>query len=234
MKDKRYCVVRMALLKKKSDLDLEGFRRHWYGTHANLAAGLSGLQAYIQNRVVDHRQIGTDLPRGKEEYDGFAQLWFEDIKAMRTAISGLSQSLSADEVQFLDDLRIVILHQYETVAPVRNGHLVKQLSLLRRRANVSAEQFAAEWTAANATLVSALPGIRGFRQSLIVEREAPKNNPVGYDRLPLDAVSEIWFDTIDSLEAAFASVKDKLRSAQSPSLLAEATTFLVEERIVVS
>jgi uncharacterized protein (TIGR02118 family) len=222
----------MGLLKKKADLDMEGFRRHWYGIHADLAGRLAGLRAYIQNRVVDHRQMGTELPRGREEYDGFSQLWFESIEAMRAAVAGLGQSLSADEVRFLGDLRIIILHQYEVVARARTGPLVKQISLLRRRPEISAEHFAAEWRGAHARL-AAMPGVRGYLQGLIIEREAPKNNPVGYEGLPLDGVSEIWFDSIDDLGAAFASGEGKRATADAARVIAEATTFIVEERVVV-
>jgi uncharacterized protein (TIGR02118 family) len=223
----------MGLLKKKAGLDLEAFRLHWFGTHADLAGRLAGLRAYVQNRVVDHQQMGTQLPRGQDEYDGFSQLWFDDAQAMRAAVTGLGQSLSDDEVRFLGDLRIVILQQYDIIAPTKNGPLVKQLSLLRRRADISADQFTAQWMGAHADMVSAMPRLRGHRQGLIVEREAPKNNPVGYDGLPLDGVSEIWFDTIEDLGAAFASGESKRASAHSSGFIAEATTFLVEERVVV-
>jgi uncharacterized protein (TIGR02118 family) len=233
MKSAHHSLVRMGLLKKKADLDMEVFRRHWYGIHADLAGRLAGLRAYIQNRVVDHRQRGTDLPRGREEYDGFSQLWFDSIEAMRAAVAGLGQSLSADEVRFLGDLRIVILHQYEVMARARNSPAVKQLSLLRRRPEISVEKFAAEWRGAHARLVAAMPGVRGYLQGLIIERESPKNNPVGYEGLPLDGVSEIWFDSIDGLGAAFASAEGKRAAADAARFIAEATTFIVEERVVV-
>lgn len=75
--------------------------------------------------------------------------------------------------------------------------MIKRVSLLRRRSGMSREEFFAHWTGPHAEIVRQLPGIRGLRfgkvQSWMPEEAA------------WDGVGEVWFDSIEAAEKAFAT-----------------------------
>lgn len=226
--------VRSGLIQKKPDWTDEDFRRHWLGPHAQLAARLPGLRRYEQNHVTDSLQRGFSYPRGPEQLDGFSMLWFDSEHAMREAIqTPAGQALVADENHFIGDLRIVTLDQVEVTPPEADRPLLKRMSLLRRREDVSADDFKREWREEHAHLLQRVAGMRGYRQNLVVGREAPKGHPVDREGLPIDGIVELWFDDADALNQAFASPKGQTLMAHAREFIAEITTFLVERHVIV-
>jgi len=230
-------ITRMGLLKKKPSWTTEAFRQHWRDHHGALAAQLPGLRRYHQNHVVDQAQRGIQFARGPEQLDGFSQLWFDDVDSMRAAIaSPAGQALVADEQHFIGDLRVVAVQQTTVVPPVLpqgGSPAIKRMSLLRRRADVSAERFAHAWQVEHAALVRQMEGVRGYRQNLITERQAPKGTVVGYEQLPVDGIVELWFDSIESIDRIFGCPAGLALMAHAGSFIGEITTTLVEVHAVV-
>jgi uncharacterized protein (TIGR02118 family) len=227
-------IVRMGLIKKKPQWTAEDFRHHWRDHHGALASRLPGLRRYEQNHVIDQAQRGISYERGPEQLDGFSMLWFDSDEAMRAAMdTDAGRALVADENHFIGDLRIVTIDQVEVIPPAADRPLIKRMSLLRRRADVSPERFRHEWRVEHARLVRATNGVRGYRQNLIVDRQVPKGTPVGYDALPIDGIVELWFESTQSLDAAFASPEGVKLMAHARVFIAEITTFLVERHVIV-
>ena len=56
---------------------------------------------------------------------------------------------------------------------------------------------------------------------------------MGYERLPIDGVGELWFDSVEAFVAAFASPEGRRTMAHAQSFIAEITTFLVETHVIV-
>lgn len=226
--------VRMGLLNKKDDWSMDRFRSYWREQHAQLASQLPGLKAYHQNHVTDTAQRGISFKRGPETVDGISQLWFDDAKRMNDAFSeALGEKLIADEAHFIGRLRIVTATPIEVIAPPPPGAALKRMSFLRRRADVSPDVFAYEWNVRHAALVKTLPGVLGYRQNLITQRESPKGNVVDYDGLPIDGIVELWFETTDTLNAAFSSPQGVETMQHATTFIDEITTFLVEPFVVV-
>lgn len=227
-------IVRSGLIRKKADWSGEEFRRYWREHHGALAARLPGLRRYEQNHVVDSVQRGIAYTRGPEQLDGFSMLWFDSEEGMRAAIATeAGRALVADENHFIGDLRIVALDQVEVISPATDRPLIKRMSLLRRLPDVSPERFKHEWREEHARLVKRLSGVRGYRQNLIVHREAPKGTVVGYEDMPIDGIVELWFDDAASLDAAFASPQGITLMTHAREFIGEITTFLVETHVVI-
>src|SRR5262249_31854193 len=202
--------------------------------HSTLARRVPGLRRYQQNYVVDSVQRGITYPRGNEQLDGISMLWFDSEQAMRDAIAtDAGRALVADENHFMGDLRIVALDQVEVIAPATDRPLIKRMSLLKRLPGVSPERFKHEWRVEHAHLVQRVDGVRGYRQTLIVGREAPKGTRVDYDGLPIDGIVELWFDDAASIDAAFSSPQGVTLMTHAREFIAEITTFLVETHIVI-
>lgn len=226
-------IVRSGLIHKKPDWSTEDFHRYWRENHSELASQLPGLRRYQQNHVVDSVQRGISYPRGPEQLDGISMLWFDSEQAMKEAIATpAGRALVADENHSMGHLRIVALDQVEVIAPATDRPLLKRMSLLKRLPGVSPERFKHEWREEHARLVKRVEGVRGYRQNLIVSREAPKGTPVDYERLPIDGIVELWFDDAESLDAAFATPQGVTLMTHAREFIAEITTFLVETHVV--
>lgn len=227
-------IVRSGLMRKKADWSGEDFRRYWREHHGALASSLPGLRRYQQNHVVDSVQRGIAYQRGAEQLDGISMLWFDSEETMRAAMaSEAGRALVADEKHFIGDLRIVALDQVEVMAPATDRPLLKRMSLLRRLPGVSPERFKHEWREEHARLVKRVAAVRGYRQNLIVHREAPKGSVVGYEGLAIDGIVEIWFDDGASLDAAFATPQGAELMAHAREFIADITAFLVETHDIV-
>ena len=226
-------ILRMGLLDKKSDWTTERFCAHWQHQHAALARQLPELVAYHQNHVTDCTQRGIHYKRGEEAVDGISQLWFRDDASMARAFTGpLAQRLQDDEEHFIGRLRIVAAETHTVVEPPMPGTALKRMSFLRRRPDVSVSHFADEWRAVHGPLVSAMPGVLGYRQNLVTQRESPKGTAVPYEQLPIDGIVELWFASPASLDAAFSSQAGLATMAHARTFIDAITTFLVDHVVV--
>lgn len=228
--------VRMGLIKKVPGWTDEEFRTYWRQQHGALAARAPGLRGYWQNAVTDRLQRGIDFARGPWDLDGFSQLWFDDQKQADHAFgqSGLAGDLIADENRFIGQLHILTTRQSVVVpvAEAARGRLLKRMSILKRRPDVSEDDFRREWTI-HAGHVQKMPGVAGYRQNLVVARERTKGQPCGYDALPIDGIVEMWFESADTLNAAFSSAQGQVTMRHASIFIAEITAFVVAEHRVV-
>lgn len=229
--------VRFGLINKQPGWSPDEFARYWRDRHGPLVAQLPNLRGYWQNRVTDRLQRGIAFERGPGDFDGFSQLWFGDRSEAHHAFNdgALAAAFIADERHFLGGLHIVSAEQTEVIVlppAAPRARLLKRISTLRRRADLSEADFRREWTV-HADLVRQMPGVSGYRQNVITQRERVKGTPCGYDELPIDGIVELWFESTASLDAAFGSPNGQRTMAHATTFLSEITAFLVEEHRVV-
>ena len=81
---------------RKPDLSREDFLHHWQTNHAEVVKKLPGLRKYVQGPAVTRA--------GREPViDGIAELWFDDVEALREAWrSPEGQAVREDEKRFID------------------------------------------------------------------------------------------------------------------------------------
>src|SRR5689334_4646247 len=140
-------IVRMGIIKRKADLSPARFRDHWRTVHGPLAARFPGLRRYHQNHVVDASQLAIDHARGAWDVDGFSQLWFDDLDAMRRAVASPAFPPTVPDISnFVGSIKLVVCEPNVVVPVDRNaGPLIKRMSILRRRHDIDAERFRKEW-----------------------------------------------------------------------------------------
>ncbi len=229
--------VRMGLLRKQPGWSSEEFSAYWRDKHGPLAARAPNLREYWQNRVTERLQRGIEFARGPWDFDGISQLYFDRAQQADSAFASgdLAAQLVADERRFLGDLHIVTAAQHEVVplpaAPNRTA-LLKRMSTLKRRSDLSEEDFRGEWVA-HRDLIRKMPGVAGYRQNVLIARERIKGRPCDYAELPIDGIVELWFENTAALEAAFSSPAGRAAMTHALSFLGEITAFVVEEQRIV-
>jgi len=228
-------IVRMGLLQKRADIDHQEFRTHWRTGHGPLASRLPGLRRYHQNPVVDRAQRGITYARGGLDFDGFSELWFDDLPATQTAFANEKQikELGEDENSFIGELTLITAVQHVVIPRPAGVPLIKRMSTLKRRPHASAEKFKEEWFDVHSVLVKRLPQVKGYTQNLIFDRSLGRGKPATYNELPIDGIVELWFTDTDSLNEGFASDAGKTLMTHATEFIAEISTFLVETHEVV-
>jgi uncharacterized protein (TIGR02118 family) len=228
-------IVRMGLLEKRPDIDTSEFRKRWSEGHGPVAKKLPGLRRYHQNHVVDRAQRGITYTRGRLDFDGFSELWFDDMPSMRAAFANEEQvkELGEDEARFIGEMKLITAVQHVVIPKPAAVPLIKRMSTLKRRPDVSAEKFEEEWFDVHSVLVKRLPQVKGYTQNLIFDRSFGRSKSARYEELPIDGIVELWFTDVDSLNAGFTSDAGKTLMTHATEFIAEISTFLVETHEVV-
>lgn len=69
----------VLLFKKREDLTFEQFLDHWKNVHVPLVLKVPNIRRYIISPI-------RSAPIGVPEYDGMAELWFDDEVTARAAL----------------------------------------------------------------------------------------------------------------------------------------------------
>lgn len=226
--------VRMGLIAKKPEWSESDFYNHWLHHHGPLVKNAPGLSQYWQNHIVDRVQRGIDFARDPWEFGGMSQLWISD-PGKPFGEGELPQRIMADENHFMGRLHIVTVKQttiVEVPPDAERAKLKKRMSLIRRRPELSEQEFLDEWKV-HADFVRTMPGVKGYRQNAVIQRELQKGTPCGYDDLPIDGIVEFWFESTEALERGFESEAGLKTMAHAKTFLAGITAFLVEEHRII-
>jgi uncharacterized protein (TIGR02118 family) len=186
----------LTWFKRRPDLSVEQFLAHWQGPHADLARHLPGLRRYVQNPA--HRSA---YARDREpRFDGVAETWFDDAAATR--VVGSSDAYAAileDELRFMavPPRHVAITTERTVVEGEPSGSdVVKQFSFVKRRDDLSVEQFRDYWWDVHGRLAIGLPGLVRYVQCVTTDgiyRSGAEPEA--------DGVTVVWFDSFDAMRA---------------------------------
>ena len=85
----------------------------------------------------------------------------------------------------------------------------QRLGILRKREDMTHQQFVDHWMGTHAQLCLKLPNMRRYSVNLVDRARFPK---FGYD-----GFSELWFDNEEAMNASFASPEGKTLLADLPN-----------------
>ncbi len=101
-----YCVTR------KPDLSEAEFSSYWEHVHGPIGRRIPGLRRLVQSHAV---QEPSDVA---PDFDGMAELWFDDIEALQVARRSAEwQASTADEANFIDSTRTALFLTVEREIP---------------------------------------------------------------------------------------------------------------------
>jgi uncharacterized protein (TIGR02118 family) len=102
-----YCIT------KKAGMTDEEFFRYWKSIHGPIGARIPRLRKLVQS----HRLTVTG-DRRPPDYDGVAELWFDDMEALLAARQSPEwRASSEDEVNFIDHSKVAYLVSEEHIIP---------------------------------------------------------------------------------------------------------------------
>ena len=101
----------------------------------------------------------------------------------------------------------------------------KRLGFVKKREDMTHEQFTTHWLGVHAELCAKLPGLRRYSVNLIDKQRFPK--------FGCDGFSELWFDDERSLWAALESSEGKTLLADLPNFAGNIEPIVAVETPVV-
>src|SRR2546421_1365042 len=109
--------------------------------------------------------------------------------------------------------------------------MIKSVSLLTRKAGLSHEEFVKHWLEVHAPLAHAVPGLRRYVQSHIVEER--KRPDIPSTDVEVDGIAELWYDDRESMAAAMATTAAKALHADGALFIGRIKTYTVEEKVII-
>ena len=212
-------MIKLAvLLKRRPDLTFEQFDRYWDGTHGDIVIGIPEftrhVHRYSQSHLVDPAYHGEGMAWKRADFDGIAEVWFDDIATMTRAFNEpkFVELVGPDDAQFIDrdGTAILVTHEIEKI-PLNGSPQVKLSVVIRRRDGMSFEEFDHYWNHVHGAIVTGVPEFTRHVRRYVQAHLVPEYTGAGdsskltsqWGKAPFDGIAELWFDSIAAMVTAF-------------------------------
>jgi len=225
----------ISFLARKPGLSGADFVDHWLNVHVPMCHAVPGLRGYSVSTIVGDQPRADVAGLGMGDFDGVAQVWFDSLEARaHAAASAEGKRWHADGGTIIGGIRMFVTRELLIVPlPRPDRPKYKALSVIKRKAELTQEQFHHEWAVVHAPMASAVPGLRGFSLSQIVEEQfRPDIPPFALDG-PVDGFTESWWDSPATRAGAIASQGGKDWFAHGSTFIGQVRSTLLEERVIV-
>lgn len=102
---------RIGFIKRPDGMTHDEFCEHWLTVHGPVALRIPGLRGYRLNFV--ERWIGES----SQDWDGFAELWFDDEQSMVRGFTALADEIDADRERFVGTITVVTVKEHVLLEP---------------------------------------------------------------------------------------------------------------------
>lgn len=109
--------------------------------------------------------------------------------------------------------------------------MIKRISLLTRKPEMSRKDFNKYWLEVHGPMVRTLPNVRQYIQNHIVDDAHRHDLPTGGQAV--DGIVEFWFDNVEDMDACFATPEAKACFADGAKFIETVTTYVIEEHKVI-
>jgi uncharacterized protein (TIGR02118 family) len=210
-------IAAISLMRRRDDVALATFRRHWLDIHGPLVCRFAGLHRYVQHHVIESTAMNA-LARDMR-VDGFPILSFEnDGDRLRAHGSAEMAACNVDSRSFIGAVSRVICEARVLVPPAQDAGRIRLIALLPGDV---ADDAALERRAARAAL---LPGLRGLVMYRVLQQGPAPNSTIPHLPVSAAGLAELMFGGLVDLECALAATE----AADRPVAL-----FVVEEHRLV-
>jgi len=109
--------------------------------------------------------------------------------------------------------------------------MIKVLSLLSRKDGITHEEFVRHWLEIHAPLAHAVPGIRRYVQSHIVDTLSRPDIPD--TAVEVDGIAELWYDDEAAMQRAVASPEMKRLTDDGALIIGRIKTYIIDEKQII-
>jgi uncharacterized protein (TIGR02118 family) len=213
-------------LRHPQNRSLDDFHNYWGESHGPLFSQTKTLRRYVQHLTLHDAYGGNPAPT----WDGLSMFWFDTPEAFVVdsssprEVQALREEVGKDDRQLFDRIQEWPLdHKRASVAATERvvvegettPEMVKALFVVARKPGLSHPEFFEHWFEVHGALAAKLPGLRRYVQNHAV-LEALASRPMTHD-----GFSELWFDDLESLQAAARSPEWRAMKEDSATLFAD-------------
>ena len=109
--------------------------------------------------------------------------------------------------------------------------MIKRISLLSRRPELSHEEFARHWLDVHGPLARHVPGIRRYVQSHIQSESVRAD--IAATEVEIDGIAELWYDSLEAMERSSATPEARTLYADGALFIGKIKTYVVDEKAIV-
>ncbi|MDP6688137.1 MAG: EthD family reductase [Alphaproteobacteria bacterium] len=109
--------------------------------------------------------------------------------------------------------------------------MIKRISLLTRKPDLSHEEFVRHWLEVHGPLARAVPGIRRYVQSHIQSETVRADIPA--TDIEVDGIAELWYDSVAAMEQSSATPEAQALFADGALIIGQIKSFVVEEKVII-
>ena len=204
-------IAAISLMRRRDDVSLPAFRRHWLDVHGPLVCGFPGLRHYVQCHVLE--SPATNAMARAMRIDGFPMLVFDtDADRVRAHGSPEMAACNVDSRLFIGAVARIIAEQTDVVPimPAAAGRMRLIVVHLQGTGEAVIDR--------DLQRLRVLPRLCGLRRYRVLEQGRSPNSVIPHLQVPAAGLAEAWFESLVDLECAVAG-----------AATLEAATFAVEE-----
>jgi uncharacterized protein (TIGR02118 family) len=221
-------VKTVACVKRKAGMPVEEFQAYWRHRHPEVVLKLPGVRRYVQS----HTRL-SGYGKGQPIYDGIAEVWFDDTRAMHALRDTAAYAaVQADEARFIDRAAMALIVTEEHI--IKNGPVpagaAKNVEFLKREPGMPVEAFQRYWREIHGPLGAAIPMVRRYVQSPVRRAIYERGREPAWDGIAIT-----WFDDTRAMRASAATAQYGRVRADEPNFLAPgpAPFIITHEHVIL-
>jgi len=179
-------IAAISMMRRRTDMGQDQFRRHWLDPHGVMTAGLPGVRYYIQSHCLD--APGTNALARELAIDGFPQLWFDNLEARRIAYaSSRIAECNIDSEHFVGSVsRLVTEPQVIVERPAVEN--VKVILLAIGPPDP-------DWSDRVHARMMPIEGVAGYVRHILLEQAAAPASKIPELRVRVAGIAEVIFES---------------------------------------
>ena len=217
----------VVYFKRRADMEVEPFQEYWRTRHAEVVRGLPGIRRYVQSHT-----LLAGYRKGEPAFDGIAEVWFDDVDAIRALDGGGAlRAVQEDEARFIDrsTMRTLVTDEHLIKDGDPPDGAVKNIEFVRRRPDLGVEEFQRYWRETHGPLASEIPVIVRYVQS-----HCRRGGYANGRQPPCDGVAITWFASTDAMrESARTDAYARTRADEANFIAPGELPFIITREHVV-
>jgi uncharacterized protein (TIGR02118 family) len=192
-------IAAISLMRRRDDVTLTEFRRHWLDVHGPLVCDFPALRHYVQDHVIASPVMNE--PARQMWIDGFPILWFDnDADRRRAHHSSEMAACNIDSREFIGAVSRVICEPCTVESKARDGGHAKLIALLpgEQRDDAALDRFGDR--------ARDLPRLTGLVLYRVLEQGAAPNSTIPHLPVTVAGLAELAFPSLVDLECAVTGV----------------------------
>jgi uncharacterized protein (TIGR02118 family) len=179
-------IAAISMMRRRPDIGLSQFRKHWLDPHGVMTAELPGVRYYIQSHCLD--APGTNGLAREIAIDGFPQLWFDSIEARRIAYtSPRIAECNVDSEQFIGAVSRLVTEP-KRIVEGSAGDSPKIIGLAVGEPDP-------EWSDRLHDRVAELVGLVGYVRHALLEQAAAPASKIPELKVQVAGIAELTFES---------------------------------------